>query len=203
WRVRTDRSEASLVRLVRRLPRRARAGENSRRGSQRCRAPHGRYPRAGLEVGGMRPDIVPGAVFPDYELSDQRGKHRTLSELQGGDPLVVVLSRGSFCPKDRRQHEGLLQLHHEMQVGYCRLVTISTDNLLETNEFRSGVGAHWIFLSDPGRKVQKDLDIAEYTDPNHNPMIPHTLVLEPGLRVFKIYNGYWFFGRPTLEELRL
>ena len=42
-----------------------------------------------------------------------------------------------------------------MQVGYCRLVTISTDNLLETNEFRTGVGAHWTFLADPGRKVQR------------------------------------------------
>jgi len=151
----------------------------------------------------MRAEVVPGAVFPDYELTDHHGTHRKLSELQGGDPLVLVLSRGAFCPKDRRQHEGLLQLHREMQVGYCRLVTISTDNLLETNEFRSGVGAHWTFLSDPGRKVQKDLDIAEYTDPDHNPMIPHTLVLEPGLRVYKIYNGYWFFGRPTVEELRL
>ena len=88
----------------------------------------------------MRPDIVPGAVFPDYELSDHRAKHRSLSELQHGDPLVLVLSRGGFCPKDRRQHEGLVQLHGEMQVGYCRLVTVSTDNLLETNEFRSGVG---------------------------------------------------------------
>ena len=150
----------------------------------------------------MRADIVAGAVFPDYELSDHRGKHRTLSELQLGDPLVLVLSRGAFCPKDRRQHEGLLQLHREMQVGYCRLVTLSTDNLLELNEFRAGVGAPWTFLSDPARKVQKDLDIAEYTDPHHNPMIPHTLVLEPGLRVYKIYNGYWFFGRPTVEELR-
>ena len=151
----------------------------------------------------MRPDVVPGAALPDYELSDHRGRRRTLSELQGGDPLVLVLSRGSFCPKDRRQHEGLLQLHREMEVSYCRLVTISTDNLVETNEFRSGVGAAWTFLSDPGRKVQKDLDIAEYTDPHHNPMIPHTLVLEPGLRIYKIYNGYWFFGRPTVEELRL
>jgi peroxiredoxin len=150
----------------------------------------------------MRADIVPGAVLPDYELSDHRGKHRTLSELQGDDPLVLVLSRGGFCPKDRRQHEGLLQLHREMEVGYCRLVTISTDNLLETHEFRDGVGAHWTFLSDPGRKVQKDLDIAEYSDTQHNPMIPHTLVLEPGRRVYKIYNGYWFFGRPTVEELR-
>ena len=151
----------------------------------------------------MRADIVPGAVFPDYTLSDHHGVRRSLSDLQQQDPLVLVLSRGGFCPKERRQHEGLLQLHRETQVGYCRLVTISTDNLLETNEFRTGVGAHWTFLSDPGRKVQKDLDIAEYTDPQHNPMIPHTLVLEPGLRVYKVYNGYWFFGRPTVEELRL
>jgi hypothetical protein len=55
-----------------------------------------------------------------------------------------------------------------MDVGYCRLVTISTDNTTETNEFRTGVGA----------------------------------VLEPGLVIYKIYMGYWFFGRPTAEELR-
>jgi hypothetical protein len=46
------------------------------------------------------------------------------------------------------------------------------------------------------------LDIAEYTDPDHNPMIPYTLVLEPGLKIFKIYNGYWYWGRPSVEELR-
>jgi peroxiredoxin len=150
----------------------------------------------------MRADIVPGATFPDYDLPDHTGKHAKLSELQGGDPMIVMLSRGSFCPKDRRQLEGLVQLHREMEVGYCKLVTISTDNLLETNELRTGVAAHWPFLSDPGRKVQADLDIAEYTDPTHNPMIPHTIVLEPGRVVHKIYNGYWFFGRPTVEELR-
>jgi len=151
----------------------------------------------------MRTDIVPGAVFPDYELTDHTAKRRKLSELQGPDPMILVLGRGGFCPKDRRQAEGLLQLHREMEVGYCRMVTISTDNLVETNEYRTGVGAHWTFLSDAGRMVQKDLDIAEYTDPQHNPMIPHTIVLEPGLLIFKIYTGYWFFGRPTVEELRL
>jgi peroxiredoxin len=150
----------------------------------------------------MRADIVPGATFPDYELSDHTGTRRKLSELQGTDPMVVVLSRGGYCPKDRRQHEGRLELHREIEVGYCKMVTISTDNLLDTNEFRSGMGAHWPFLSDPGRKIQKDLDIAEYTDPHHDPMVPHTVVLEPGLVVHKIYNGYWFFGRPSVEELR-
>jgi hypothetical protein len=75
----------------------------------------------------------------------------------------------------------LVQLHRELEVAYCRLVTISTDNITETNEYRSGVGAHWSFFSDPGRMVQKDLDIAEYTDPLHNPMIPHVIVLSPAL----------------------
>ena len=150
----------------------------------------------------MRADIVPGAIFPDYELPDHTTKRRKLSELQGAEPMVLLLSRGGFCPKDRRQAELLVQFHRELEVGYCRLVTISTDNLAETNEYRTGVGAHWPFLSDVGRTIQKDLDIAEYTDPQHNPMIPYTLVLEPGLIIFKIYYGYWFFGRPTIEELR-
>ena len=48
--------------------------------------------------------------------------------------MIVVLSRGAFCPKDRRQAEGLIQLHREVEAGYCRLVTISTDNITETNE---------------------------------------------------------------------
>ena len=109
----------------------------------------------------MRADIVPGAIFPDYELSDHTATRRKLSELQGQHPMVLVLSRGGFCPKDRRQAELLVQLHREMEVGYCRLVTISTDSISETNEYRTGVGAHWTFLSDAGRRIQKDLDIAE------------------------------------------
>ena len=150
----------------------------------------------------MRSDIVPGAVFPDYELSDHTAKRRKLSDLQGPNPMVLVLSRGGFCPKDRRQSEGLVGLYREFEVAYTRLVTISTDNIAQTNEYRAGVGAHWPFLSDAGRVVQKDLDIAEYTDPVNNPMIPHVIVLEPGLIVYKIYNGYWFWGRPTMEDLR-
>ena len=80
--------------------------------------------------------------------------------------MVLVLSRGGFCPKDRRQAELLVQFHRELEVGYCRLVTISTDNLAETNEYRTGVGAHWPFLSDVGRTIQKDLDIASTPIPN-------------------------------------
>ena len=65
------------------------------------------------------------------------------------------------------------------------------------------MAAEWPFLADSGRIVQRDLEIAEYTDPAHDQMVPHTIVCEPGLIVYKVYNGYWFFGRPTVEELRL
>ncbi len=32
-------------------------------------------------------------------------------------------------------------------------------------------------------------------------MIPHTLVLKPGLVIHSIYNGYWFWGRPSVYDL--
>jgi peroxiredoxin len=150
----------------------------------------------------MRADIVPGGTFPDYQLSGHDKKRRRLSELQGDDPLILLLSRGRFCPKDNQQHQRLAAWQSELAVAYTGIVTISTDNIVVSREFRTSVGANWTFLCDPGRKVQKDLDIQEYTDPYNDPMIPHTLVLKPGLVIHSIYNGYWFWGRPSIEDLR-
>ena len=50
--------------------------------------------------------------------------------------------------------------------------------------------------------MQKGLQIQEYTDPYRDPMIPHTLVLKPSLVIYRIYNGYWFWGRPSFDDLR-
>jgi hypothetical protein len=51
--------------------------------------------------------------------------------------------------------------------------------------------------SSPTRSAssRKDLDIREYTDPNNDPMIPHTRVLKPGLVIHGIYNGELVLGR--------
>jgi peroxiredoxin len=149
----------------------------------------------------MRSEIVPGSVFPDYELPDHTNRARRLSELQGDDPLILTLARGHYCPKEHQQHLELAALYPKIAVAYTQIVTISTDDHHTLQEFRASVGAQWPFLSDPERKVQKDLDIQEYTDPEHNPMIPHTLVLKPGLVIYRIYNGYWFWGRPSVVDL--
>ena len=142
----------------------------------------------------MRADIVPGGTFPDYALTDHTKTRRRLSELQGIDPMVRRPLSRPFLPEGpsaasragRQLPEDRGRLHpdrHDLDRQHS-----------QTNEFRSSVGATWTFLSDFGRKVQKDLDIQEYTDPFHNPMIPHTLVLKPGLVIHSIYNGYWFWG---------
>ncbi len=149
----------------------------------------------------MRSDIVPGGVFPDYSLPDHTGTVRTLSQLQGRDPLVLTLARGHHCPAEHQQHLQLAAFQATVAVACTRIVTIATDDQPTLQEFRASVGARWTFLSDPGRIVQRDLDIQEYTDPENDPMIPHTLVLEPGLVVHTVYNGHCFWGRPSVQDL--
>lgn len=94
-----------------------------------------------------------------------------------------------------------MKFQDQCNVGFTRIVMVTTDNLILSNDLRLGVGGHWPFLHDPGRVIQQDLDIQEYTDPHNNPMIPYTFVLEPGLRIFKIYHGYWYWGRLSTAEL--
>ena len=82
----------------------------------------------------MRPDIVPGANFPDYELSDHTKTRRRLSELQGNDPLVLILSRGHFCPKDHQQHLELAAFYSRINVAYTQIATIATAPAQKTGQ---------------------------------------------------------------------
>jgi len=47
-----------------------------------------------------------------------------------------------------------------------------------------------------------DYEQSDHTGAKCNPRIPNTVVLEPGLVVFKILTGYWYFGWPTVEDVR-
>jgi peroxiredoxin len=115
--------------------------------------------------------------------------------------MILTLARGHYCPKEHQQHLELAASQPKIAVAYTRLATITTDEHHTMQEFRASVGAQWPFLSDPGRIVQKDLQIQEYTDPENDPMVPHTFVLKPGRVVHTVYDGYWFWGRPSVDEL--
>jgi hypothetical protein len=59
------------------------------------------------------------------------------------------------------------------------------------------------FLSDEKREVIRPLDLLDETEGEYAGVSrPFTFVLRPDLRVHKAYDGWFFVGGPTLEELR-
>jgi len=140
--------------------------------------------------------------FPDLELPDHTGRPGRLSELAGGDPLALVTSRGWWCPKEQRFLRGLVALQDEFEVAYSRIVVLSVDPPEVQSAFRAGLGARFTFLSDHERRYIEQLGLRETTDTVHDPYLPAAFMLHPDLRVHSSYNGYWFWGRPTPQEIR-
>jgi len=98
---------------------------------------------------------------------------------------------------------GLVRFQSELAVNYCKLVTVSADPSMVAAAFRAGLGARWPFLSDEGREVIKRIDILDETEGEYAEVSrPFTFILRPDLTVHRIYDGWFFVGRPTLEELR-
>ena len=99
----------------------------------------------------------------------------------------------------------LTELQDELAVNYCKLAVISTDPPEVSAAFRAGLGATFTFLSDHERRAISRLDIVEATPPTfrHGLLaLPYTFSLLPDLTIHRIYNGWWYVGRPTLGELR-
>lgn len=145
--------------------------------------------------------LKPGDKLPDFRLPDHTGATHRLSELQGDDPMVLLLGRGEHCPRERQHQREMLKFYEWSLVGYTKLVTVLPNDLHETDKLRMSTGASWPFLADHELELQGALDIREYTDPHHAATVPHTLILKPGLVIDKVYVGYWFWGRPSIYDL--
>ena len=96
----------------------------------------------------------------------------------------------------------LVKLQDEVEVAYTRMVSVTVDPPVVISAFRGGLGARWTILSDADRVWMERLDLEERTDPANRPYVPMTFTLYPDLTIHEVYGGYWFWGRPTLEELR-
>jgi peroxiredoxin len=84
------------------------------------------------------------------------------------------------------------------------MITVSVDDKMNTDETRDALGADWPFLMDPDRKLLHELEMVDTTDSVHGEMyIPYTFILDRDRTIHKIYNGWWYVGRPTVEEIRM
>ena len=150
----------------------------------------------------MSRHLEPGMTIPDFELPDENGARHRLSELQGDNLMVLHLSRGEHCPRERQHHRELLRFHEWCSVAFTQLVTIMPNVQHDVFKLKIATGARWTFLSDEDLEVRNHFDIDEYTDVHHDyAVVPHTVILSPGLVIEKVYVGYWFWGRPSPEQL--
>lgn len=155
-------------------------------------------------------DQFPDAALPNHQNELTRLSYFTKPSLLDkhlgfldGYPLILVFFRGFFCPRDQQQMRQLVEFQHELAVNYGKLVTVSVDPPLVQAAFRAGLGAQWTFLSDEQRTVIKQINILDETEGEYAYRAqPFTFVLRPDLRIHAIYNGWYFVGRPTNEELR-
>jgi len=146
--------------------------------------------------------LEPGEAFPDLDLPDHTGRDRRLAELAAGDPVALLFSRGWWCPKEQRHLRDLTALQDEFEVAYARIVVVSVDPPEVQAAFRAGLGARFTFLSDAGRRWLPRLGLLEESDTLHEPYRPTAFTLRPDLTVHRAYDGYWYWGRPTSEDLR-
>jgi peroxiredoxin/cold shock CspA family protein len=164
----------------------------------------------------MTTSLKIGDKFPDIELPNQDGKPRRLSHFtrpgqmdqklgfSDGYPLIVVFYRGFFCPRDNQQMRQLVKFQAELKVNYGQLVAIAVQPPQVQAAFRAGLGAQWHFLADERREVVRQIGILDETEGEYADVAqPYTFVLRPDLTIYKIYNGWFYVGRPTLDELRL
>lgn len=163
----------------------------------------------------MTTNLNIGDYFPDFERPNHEDELIKLSSLvqpslidrylgfTDGYPLILVFYRGFFCPRDRQQLSQLVQFQNELAVNYCKLATVCVDPPIVQAAFRAGLGAHWQFLCDENRELIEQINILDETEgESANRAQPYTFLVRPDLTVYKIYNGWFFVGRPTVEELR-
>lgn len=96
----------------------------------------------------------------------------------------------------------MTEYEKELAVSYCKIVAISVDSPSENAALRAGLGCTFPILSDVEHKVQEELGLHDPTSPNKRPDLPCDFVLYPDLTIYKIYNGYWYVGRSSPEDLR-
>lgn len=148
-------------------------------------------------------------------LIDHRGREVSLTDLvepsalatawgHPGPPLVLLLGRGWFCPRDQAHLRHLADGWDRLALAGASFAYVAVQSRSEQAAFRSGLGAGFAFLSDADRTLAHGWDLIDDTEGEQADVLrPLVLLCDHDLVVRRIWDGWWIDGRPTVDELLL
>lgn len=100
-----------------------------------------------------------GDLMPDFELPNQQGELRRLSDYLAASPVVLNIYRGGWCPYCNMEMKALHDVLPQIEAQGARLVGMSPempDRALTTAE-RNGIAID--ILSDTGNRVAEGMGL--------------------------------------------
>ena len=129
----------------------------------------------------MSKNLTPGAVLPDFELPDDSGTKHRLSELQGDNPMILMLGRGEHCPRERQQQREMLKFYEWCAVAFTEVVTDPHHNATVPHTLVLAPGividkvycGYWFWGRPSPYQLWEDLqDLLRRTKPDFDPTTP-------------------------------
>jgi peroxiredoxin Q/BCP len=96
-----------------------------------------------------------GELAPDFELPDQDGRKRRLTDLLGGRPLILYFYPADFTPGCTREACDLRDLHARILSAGLRVIGVSPQSPESHRRFRDEHSLPFALLSDEGKVAIK------------------------------------------------
>jgi peroxiredoxin Q/BCP len=99
--------------------------------------------------------LAKNTVAPEFELTDQTGRKRTLAGLLTDGPLVLYFYPADFTPGCTKEACSLRDLHQDLLKAGLRVVGVSPQDTDSHRRFAEKHALNFTLLSDPDKKVIK------------------------------------------------
>ena len=134
------------------------------------------------------PVVEPGDVVPDFELPDEEGRSRHLSELADGHPVVLFFYPAAMTYGCTKESCHFRDMAAEFDAVGARRVGISADGVEKQKEFSEKHGFDYPLLSDAEGKVATIFGVRKGLA-GLTPTKRATFVIGPDLRLMDVIRS--------------
>lgn len=132
--------------------------------------------------------MEPGDVVPDFELPDEDGRPRQLSELADGHPVVLFFYPAAMTYGCTHESCHFRDLAAEFEAVGARRVGISADGVEKQKQFSDKHSFDYPLLSDPDGAVATTFGVRRRFT-KLSPTKRATFVIGPDLRVIDVIRS--------------